>query len=388
MAESGSTDQPKPQFFCCTCKQVIGVSKKEHEYHDIREKEQAKKDYKDELTKKLNEKAFVERLQIVESQIRCLELLGHHPIKIELSHVDGLRCYQASKDVSQILLNSLPFIYNDCQFKNKDAGNIRIASWNLTDFSSKFMTLPNKIEIVCETIVHHQFDIVALQEVGETTEVIKNKSVAAIHKLHTELRLRNKDAGWKLKITDEPIGKIKQGTPVYGVFLYKSSHTSGMVETEFMVYPNCEPETIDFGREPITVEFRIGGVLKFSLVNFHLTPKYGEEKTKRNEKQLEMIPILLDICSTREDLLLGDFNNYVKESTAVELYEKGYRNLFGEGETTTTSTKYPSCLDAIIVHPEDFKLRCTQYGVAGIVLKGDITPEDISTHKPIWADFV
>ena len=102
-------------------------------------------------------------------------------------------------------------------------------------------------------------------------------------------------------------------------------------------------------------------------------------------KQLEMIPIL--IYSTRGDLLLGDFNNYVKENTAIKLYEKGYRNLFGEGETTNTSTKNPSCLDAIIVHP-DFRLRCTQYGVAGIVLKGDIKPEDISTHKPIWADFV
>ena len=245
------------------------------------------------------------------------------------------------------------------------------------------MTLPNKIEIVCETIVHHQFDIVALQEVAEITKVIDNKSVAAIHKLHTELRLRNKDAGWKLEITEKSIGKIKEGTPVYGVFLYKSSHTSGMVETEFMVPTDWETETIDFGREPVIVEFSIGGVLKFSLINFHLTPKGSDEKNKRNEQQLEMIPTL--IVSTREDLLLGDFNNYVSESTATKLYEKGYRNLFGKEEKTNTSTKNPNYLDAIY-HPEDFNLRCTQHGVAGIVLKGDITQEDISTHKPIWAD--
>ena len=126
---------------------------------------------------------------------------------IEVSHVDGLPCYQASKDVSQILLNSLPFIYNDCQFKNKDAGNIRIASWNLTDFSSKFMTLPNKIEIVCETIVHHQFDIVALQEVGETAEVIKTiDDTVAIHTLLTELR--KKDDSWNLEITTKSIGQL------------------------------------------------------------------------------------------------------------------------------------------------------------------------------------
>ena len=302
MAESGSTDKPKCQYFCCTCKEVIGVSKEGHEDHDI---QQAKKYYKDELTKKLDEKAFVERLRIVESQLQCLRLLDHRPIKIELSHDDRLCLYQVSKDVSQILLNGLPFIYSDCQLKNKGAENIRIASWNLTDFSSKFMTLPNKIEIVCETIVHHQFDIVALQEVAEITKVIDNKSVAAIHKLHTELRLRNKDADWKLEITDEPIGKIKQSTPVYGAFLYKSSHTSGMVVPEFKVSTDWDTENKDYGREPIRVEFIIGGVLKFSLINFHLTPKYGKANTTRNEEQLERIPTL--IVSRREDLLLGDF---------------------------------------------------------------------------------
>ena len=92
--------------------------------------------------------------------------------KIEVSRDDGLRCYQVFfiRYITGIF-NSLPFEYEKCKFKNKDAINI---TWNLTDFSSKFMTLPNKIEIVRETIVHHQFDIVALQEVGETAEVIKN----------------------------------------------------------------------------------------------------------------------------------------------------------------------------------------------------------------------
>ena len=39
MAQSGSNDL---QYFCCTCEEVIDVSKEEHEGHEIREKEQAK----------------------------------------------------------------------------------------------------------------------------------------------------------------------------------------------------------------------------------------------------------------------------------------------------------------------------------------------------------
>ena len=135
MAQSGSTDLPERQYFCCTCKEVIGVSKEGHEDHEIREKEQATKYYEDELTTKLNDMEFLDRLHDVESELRCLKLLDHYKTKIEVSHVDGLRCYQISKDISQILLNSLPFIYDECKLENKDADNIRIASWNLTDFS-------------------------------------------------------------------------------------------------------------------------------------------------------------------------------------------------------------------------------------------------------------
>ena len=70
------------------------------------------------------------------------------------------------------------------------------------------MTLPNKIEIVRETIVHHQFDIVALQEVGETAEVIKTiDDTATIHTLLTELR--KKDDSWILEITTKSIGQLK-----------------------------------------------------------------------------------------------------------------------------------------------------------------------------------
>ena len=378
MAESGSTDLPKCHF-CCTCKEVIGVSKEGHEDHDIQEKEQAKKYYEDELTTKLNEEEFVDSLLDVESELRCLELLDHHKTKIEYSHDDGLLCYRASKAISQIFFNSLPFIYDKRQFKNKDAGNIRIASWNLTDFSSEFMTVPNKIEIVCETIVHHQFDIVALQEVGETKKVIKTPD-AAIHTLLTELC--KKDDSWKLEITTKSIGQIKQGIRVHGVFLYKSNISCTVRRSR------GRPATLGsqkFGREPVVREIDTGEDLKFSLINFHLSTRYNRQSKKRNSQQLRIIHT--KIASSRKDqILLGDFNNYVKESTAIKLYEKGYRNLFGEGETTTTSTKYRSCLDAIIVH-RDFELRCTQHGVAGIVLKGDITPEDISTHKPIWADF-
>ena len=264
--------------------------------------------------------------------------------------------------------------------KKKCQTAVRIASWNLTDFSLKY-TDDTKIDIVCETIDYHEFDIVALQEVGETKCCFKDNKFdtkAAITKLHE--KLLQKKRGWKICHTESPIGKAYRSLPVYGVFLYNSDKVTK--ESERVV---IEDQPI-FVRSPVTCEFSTTTTV-LSLTSFHLKSAHDKPGIKHNETELKKLRCFATPSEEKHIILLGDFNCYVgkEEYKLTQLNSKGYCNLLQEKQYTNTSDENPKSYDGIIV---ENCFKDMPYGVADMVLKGDIEETDISTHKPIWADIL
>ncbi len=306
----------------------------------------------------------------------------NQPLQQELLSSIIQLCKQLSNDNLQTLRRDL-FIMMKSQLSVRIVPpvpdrHIRIASWNLTDYNSSEVFWEKK-HLVCETIKHYNFDIVALQEVGERDKESLANGPAAIVELKKEL-----GEDWDIVRTEKKVGIIKQFMPVYGVFLYNKSRNITCTTKNGYLTPQTKLHK-NSGRSPTLAEFakKEKEVINISLLNFHL---YSTKKAIRI-KEIEAIPNL-KIDGQREFLIiLGDFNQYIT-STCIESTK--YQNILQEHEYTNTIGK--QSYDGILV-PQQFYNKTSNkwivnktYGVAEIAEKGDVKQHHVSDHKPIWAD--
>ena len=249
------------------------------------------------------------------------------------------------------------------RYRNK----IRIASWNLHN-SSKH------ISSMCWTINNHDFDIVALQEVGVRGKVFK----AVLAQLNNKI-----DPTWT--------GAIYTYNNTAGAFLWR--------ETHFLVYL----EDRVYSSRNFLLNFNVGvfriGEWKFVLVNFHLAAqgsrkleRYGngtESGTKVNKIEISHLHSILKEVSrlhgvAQENvILLGDFNA-IPENRYLK--DDNYKNVFDSSHPTNAlETK---TYDNIILHDSinygDYDVAKTYKDATTIVRKQEANK--ISDHLPIWVD--
>ncbi len=255
--------------------------------------------------------------------------------------------------------------------------HIRIASWNLTDYNSDEVIWEKK-HLVCETIKYHNFDIVALQGVGERDKGSFAGS-AAIVELKEEL-----GEDWDIVRTEDKVGKIKQKMPVYGVFLYNKSRNITCTRTTENGYLKTLTKLQEGrGRRPTLAEFtkKENEVINVSLLSLHLL---CIDKSIRREEIKDMSKLKID-GQSEFLIILGNFNQYIP-STCIESTK--YQNILQKRERT--NTKGRASYDGILV-PQNFYtskqwIFNKTYGVAEIAEKGGIKQRHVSNHKPIWAD--
>ncbi len=142
------------------------------------------------------------------------------PNSDENSHLENQDspCKNCFLQIEHQLYEMMKAKSSDCPSK-KD-GDIRVASWNLNNYN-KYEVFWHKMHLVCETIKCYNFDIVALQEVGEQDNTSFTDGSAAIAKLKQEL-----GSDWSIVCTECKLGSIKQNMSEYGVFLYNNKSVS------------------------------------------------------------------------------------------------------------------------------------------------------------------
>ena len=140
-----------------------------------------------------------------------------------------------------------------------------------------------------------------------------------------------------------------------------------------------------FARKLYRKDFSIEG-WKFTLVNFHLSPRslYKKEFNNLEVQNLHQVPLHLSNHASKNTILLGDFNAY---PCSDQLDEQGYENVFRPHEFANQSKT--DCLDNILVH-HTLRLCCMRHEVKDdIHMKGTVEGKSVTffDHYPIWADF-
>ena len=247
------------------------------------------------------------------------------------------------------------------------ADQIRIASWN-TQNARKYL----RLDCMNRTIVKHNFNIMAIQEVGENGNTIR--SVCEL--------LQRKDNTWRY--TAEPahssLGFLKENPDITMIY-HESIHRGRWFE-----------------HKPLLAVFSIRD-FRIAIINFHLRPRSSGERKAKNEQEVLQLGKTLDQAKTiceREGhdvpehnfLLIGDFNVIPLNR---DLASHDYRSLFGITEHTNVADS--DTYDNIIVH-STFEQRCIQHGIKYIITSGSrlATSRDlealeeryVSDHYPIY----
>ena len=248
------------------------------------------------------------------------------------------------------------------RYKNK----IRIASWNLHNNS-------DNISSMCWTINNHDFDIVALQEVGVRGKVFK----AVLDQLN--------------KINPTWTGIIHTCNNTAGAFLWREIHF--LVNFEDTVYSSPK----------FLLNINVGvfwiGEWKFALVNFHLAAqgsrkleRYGngtETGTEVNKIEISHLHAVLQEVAIKHHvagvnvILLGDFNTIPEN---LYLKDHNYKTIFDSSHSTNAlETK---TYDNIILHDTinhgEYAVAKTYKDATTIVRKQEA--KIVSDHLPIWVD--
>ena len=238
---------------------------------------------------------------------------------------------------------------NKSKLSLRYTNKIRIASWNLHNNSKH-------ISSMCWTINNHDFDIVALQEVGEGGKVAK-----AVRD-----ELKEKDPTWT--------GEIHTQTKIAGAFLWRE--ICPLRKLVDKVYSDK-----DFHLKCNVGVFQIGD-WKFALVNFHLAAQTGANEIEiRNV--YHVITDVSRLVANENVIFIGDFNT-IPENRFLKSHN--YKNIFDS--SYPTNALETATYDNIILHNSisygDYDVAKTYKDATTIVRKEKATK--ISDHLPIWVD--
>ena len=327
------------QFFCHQCRYT-------HRGHD----KKVRRFTIDELRDNYDKERKVEA-ELTELKDQAEALGDHHKDKKE-----GI-C-----QIHQSFKSSLSLQYSP------QTDKIRIASWN-TQNARKYV----RLDCMNRTIVKHNFNIMAIQEIGENGNTIR--SVCEL--------LQRKDTSWNY-IFNSSLGFLWKGNPDITMIYHESLSRSLRA----------------FEHTPLLAVFSIRD-FRIAIINFHLRPRSPKIK-KLNDQEVLLLGKALSQAKTiceREGhgvpehnfLLIGDFNTIPLDP---DLDRHEYRSLFGITEYTNVADT--DTYDNIIVH-STFKQRCIQHDKKNIETAGcrsatsrrleTLREEKVSDHYPIYADF-
>ena len=254
-----------------------------------------------------------------------------------------------------------------------NASTISIASFNIQVFGKTKVGKPEVMSILAQTI--HQFDIVAIQE-------IRDSSGTAIEKLEAEVDALGTDYEY---IIGPRLGRTSSKEQY--AFIYNTL-TVEPIGTGFTA---DDPEDI-FHREPFIAHFRSkAGNFDFLLLTLHTDP---DEATQEINAIPSVIQNLAAPEMRRNDfIILGDLNadcNYFNENSPTSPLRSNEYTWLIKNDADTNIAQSSCTYDRIIITNQTTEDWTGKAGVYRFDEIHSLTPDQakkVSDHYPVWATF-
>jgi endonuclease/exonuclease/phosphatase family metal-dependent hydrolase len=172
---------------------------------------------------------------------------------------------------------------------------------------------------------------------------------------------------------------------------YAYFYNTATIEASQGAYTFNEGSVDTFERQPFIAHFKAkGGVFDFTLVDIHTKP---EDATA----EISFLPNVIFEARAHtveaDVICLGDFNadgSYFNETSYTSIFPANtYAWLIGNGQDTTEAAS-SNTYDRIVTYltsDEDFDGNAGVYRYDQTLNLGSVTPDQVSDHYPVYAEF-
>jgi deoxyribonuclease-1-like protein len=254
----------------------------------------------------------------------------------------------------------------------RQAGTVKIASFNIQVFGKSKLEKPEVMQVLAETV--RKFDVVAIQEVRSVTDDIVPRFVDFIN-----------SAGRHYDFVIGPRQGRTDSKEQYA-FIYDAQ----TVEVDRTSTYSIDDRGDYFQRPPFVASFRIRGpppdqAFTFTLIDIHTEP--DEAESEINALAQVYKAVRNDGRGEDDIILLGDLNADERKFGLLKaLPDMAWVIPAG----TPTNTRGTKTYDNILFNRRATVEFTGRAGVFDLVREFNLTlkqAEDVSDHFPIWAEF-
>lgn len=256
---------------------------------------------------------------------------------------------------------------------SSDPSKVLIGSFNLQVFGVTKAGKPEVMAIIAQIIRH--FDLIAVQEIRDAsgTSVIDLKN--AVNSTGV--------------IYDYEIGPRVGRTSSKEQYAF--FYNTATIVASSGAYTFDEGGTDTFEREPFIAHFKAkNGDFTFTLVDIHTKP---EDATA----EITFLPNVFSEARTHtaeaDVICLGDFNadgSYFNESSYSSIFPSSTFDWLISNSLDTTQASSSNTYDRIVTYlasDEDFDGTAGVYRYDQVLSLGSTTPDQVSDHYPVYAEF-
>lgn len=288
------------------------------------------------------------------------------------------------KDIFELLsaYSQRPVLDDDFCGERNGKLVVRLATWNLQDFTVEKVQNPGVMEVICRTILENRFSVIAVQEIVDAASLKQICDELNCPTLRRVIDWKENEREWKYALPQVSNAEYKD-SPGLG-FLYDSSCQVELTAMKQLCVtgplPNSAPKV-----EAVLAAFKVED-LRISLLNMQIEKSdinSIENVLQGHVKQTDML------------IILGDFTGLSQNKGENEISRLQYKSVIPTSSNSYSCSSDPQARhysDNIFLNSET-QLQFT--GVSGMVRQGLnhlAIPQgwmwggSASEHCPVWCE--
>lgn len=275
-----------------------------------------------------------------------------------------------------------PILEEDFHGERNGKLALRIATWNLQDFTLEKAENPGVKEVICRTILENSFSVIAVQEIVDTSSLKQICDELNCPTLRRVIDWKDNEREWRVALVQDSSVQYK-GSPSLG-FLYDSSYQVELIAMKELCGTGPLPTTAP-KVEALLASFKVEG-LRISILNMYV-----------QSGDINSIESILQGHVKRTDtlIILGDFTGLSQSEGENGLSNLQYKSVIplSSNSHCCSSDIQTCCYSDNILLNSEAQLLFT--GVSGMVVKGLnhlAIPRGwkwggpASEHCPVWCE--